>query len=258
MVQVQIAEFRLLGRHPLSFVRYRLQVRERPEVTERRICLLPDARVEDVLAVLRHLVEVADDPRISRTNAVINKLRQNVLRIIRLSRYDHEQRLGARAHRGVENVIEFSVLCLRELVEDDEGRVQAVLRPALAGHRAIEAAVRVARDGLGRVDTPKDVGQFRIGPHDLRSDLVDLRGLLTVVRRGVDFTVLDRLRPDQVYQHQGSDQRRLTVLSRDRENGAPDDPQARLTVRLVDVPDEFLLPLTKLEPAALSFAGRDD
>jgi hypothetical protein len=57
-----------------------------------------------------------------------------------------------------------------------------------------------------------------------------------------------------VNQHQRGDQRRLAVLSRDREDSAANAPATVGAVRLVNVANEPLLPLTQQKAATLPFA----
>lgn len=113
---------------------------------------------------------------------------------------------------------------------------------------------------LGRVDHPEQAGKLGVGPDDLRRHLEDLRGLLPVVGRRIDFSVLDRLRPDEMNQDERGDQGGLAVLPGDRKDGPPNAaprPPIGVYMRGVDVPDEPLLPIPEPEFAALPFSGRD-
>jgi hypothetical protein len=58
-------------------------------------------------------------------------------------------------------------------------------------------------------------------------------------------------------QHQRGNQCRLAILSRDREDGAADAAATVGAVRLVNVADEALLPLTQQKAATLPFARWD-
>lgn len=132
-----------------------------------------------------------------------------------------------------------------------------MLGPGLRRDRPIDAPVAVAGESLGRGRGLDQLGQFRVSLDDLLGDLEDLGGLLSVIRRRVDLSVLNRLRPDQMDQNQGCDQRSLAVLPSDRQD-RPTNPAATVqAVRLVDVADKPLLPGPQFERTARTLARGD-
>lgn len=182
-----------------------------------------------------------------------------MLGVVALRRDRYEERLRASTHRSIKDIIKFAVFRLSQLIEDHQGRVEAVLCTGLCRDRPIERAVGVTGQRLRRRDHPHKRLELRISIDDLPGHLEDLGRLLAVVRRGIDFSVLDRLGPDQVREHESRNQRRLAVLACDREDGPTHEPAlGHPIMRLVDVSDEPLLPLAQLERSALPLTARDN
>ena len=211
------------------------------EDAERRIGLVP-LRLVVQLAFLVGGIEMADDARVGAGKPVVDQLRHDVLGIVALRRDGDEQRLLARAERGVEHVIE------------DRGSSPAPARhrsPPTAKSRAWCRPRATRRDRPSRCAAPiivlvegtSSIFSLSSGSSSTiwRGELVDDRRLVAVVGGGIDFAVGDRLRADQMGERQGGDQRGLAVLPRDREDRPPHRPLA-VAVRLVDVADEPLLP----------------
>src|SRR5262245_41221613 len=95
--------------------------------------------------------------------------------------------------------------------------------------------------------------QLRIQPYHLSGEIENERGLIARLRRRIDLAVgpLLRLRAAQMHEQEAGNERRLAVLSAEREDRAP-----RCVRVVVDRADEIRLPRQKLHAPADAGAFR--
>jgi len=217
---VEAAE-RRLGRH----VRVVADHLEREEVAERRVGLGPRRRILPVaagvggllpreveVAALAPLVEVPGERRLIEARG----------------RDAHDHRAGAH-HAEDHRVPQVAVRLDVDLVEDDEGRVEALLELGVRGQNAVDRVVRPLE--VPPLDAD-DLGQLGLGAnHALRLVEHDRR-LLAVARAGVDVGggTEAHQRVDGERRAEGG----LAVLPRESDVGVAVDWPARLVEQAME------------------------
>ena len=216
LVQHQVSECRLARRHARGALGLLAHIGQASEFSECRVGRLPCLFVGQ-LAVLRSRVQVADDPLVPAGDGVIKPDGQHVRVVRRLRADDHQQRRCVRALAGGDGVhkIRMRAAHLAQLVKNGQHRRQSVRCLALGADRLVLRAHGDAGQLLECRHLPNDRAQLWRLRHHLGCQVVDDSRLILAHRAADDLRIALGLGADQVHQHQGGDQGRLSVFASD-------------------------------------------